>query len=55
MCFLLKEPFDDDKKKIIYMIYFLYQTKNSLPNMLKLLEISGFLVIFVQNSRFFKV
>ena len=37
----------------IYMIDFLFQIKILLINMLKLLKIPGFLMIFVQNSRFF--
>ena len=69
MCILTKKNFADDKKILFILIDFLCQTEILLLNMLKLLEIQGFsrfffcincqipdfLVVFVQNSRFFQV
>ena len=43
MCFLIEKFFDDDKKNLINMIDFLYQTETLLLKMLKLLKIPGFL------------
>ena len=51
--FLNKKLIILTRTKKIYMINILCHIKNFLLNMQKLFKIPGFLVIFVQNSRFF--